>query len=305
MLEYPKNQLEFERQFPSEESCRKYLIGLRWPDGFRCPKCESAESWGQSRNRITCAECHHETSVLAGTLFHKSHLSLEQWFRAAWWVTNQKHGVSALGLQRTLGIGGYQTAWLVLQKLRRAMVRPDRDLLKGEVEVDETFVGGSRPGKRGRGAEGKKLVVIAAEIAGKKIGRIRMRHIQNASAESLEGFIKAAIAKGSGLVTDQWKGYNGVRALGYGHKKVDGEVVGIDEVVPRVHRVASLFKRWLMGTLHGRFETKYLDRYLEEFTFRFNRRTSNYRGLLFYRLLENSVVADPVSCSEIVDGKST
>jgi transposase-like protein len=304
VLEYPKNQIEFERQFPNEESCRQYLMNLRWPEGFQCPKCGAKESWNKSRDRIVCAGCHHETSVLAGTLFHKSHLSLEKWFRAAWWVTNQKHGVSALGLKRTLGIGGYQTAWLVLQKLRRAMIRPGRDLLKGDVEVDETFVGGSKPGKRGRGAEGKKLVVIAAEIDGKKIGRIRMRHIPDASAESLEGFITASIAKGSGLVTDQWRGYNGVRSLGYRHKKVDGEVVGIDEVVPRVHRVASLFKRWLMGTLHGRFEVKYLDRYLEEFTFRFNRRTSSYRGLLFYRLLENSIVAAPASCSTIIDGNS-
>lgn len=301
MLEYPKNQLEFERQFCTEESCREYLTLLRWPNGFQCPRCKNAGKWEQSRNRITCARCHHETSVLAGTLFHGSHLSLSQWFRAAWWVTNQKSGVSALGLQRTLGIGGYKTAWTVLQKLRRAMVRQGRDLLSGDVEVDETFVGGSVPGKRGRGAEGKKLVVIAAEIDGKKIGRIRMRHIPNASAQSLESFITAAITKGSGLVTDQWGGYNGVRRLGYRHETVDGEVVGIDEVVPRVHRVASLLKRWLMGTLHGRFEPKHLEHYLEEFTFRFNRRTSNYRGQLFYRLLENSVVADPVPFSKIID----
>ncbi|MBI4403094.1 MAG: IS1595 family transposase [Deltaproteobacteria bacterium] len=304
MQEYPKNQLEFERQFPTEQSCRQYLMTLRWPDGFRCSKCGNQDRWDQGRNRITCTRCRHETSVLAGTLFHRSHLSLEQWFRAAWWVTNQKHGVSALGLQRTLGIGSYETAWTVLQKLRRAMVRQGRDLLSGDVEVDETFVGGSKPGKRGRGAEGKKLVVIATEIDGKKIGRIRMRHIPDASASSLEGFIKDSIAKGSGLVTDQWGGYNGVKSLGYGHKRVDGEVVGIEEVVPRVHRVASLLKRWLMGTLHGRFEPKHLDRYLEEFTFRFNRRTSNYRGLLFYRLLENSVIAEPVPYTKIINGKS-
>lgn len=302
MLEYPKTLPEFNKTFGAEESCRDYLEKLRWPDGFRCDRCGARDFWRMRRNVHRCAGCRSEVRLTAGAIFHDSHVPLQVWFHAVWWITNQKTGVSALGLQRALGIGSYRTAWTLLHKIRCAMVRPGRDLLSGDVEVDETFVGGSKPGKRGRGAEGKKLVVIAAEIDGKKIGRIRMRHIPNASGQTLEGFIKASIEKGSKLITDQWGGYNGVRSLGYGHERVDGEIVGIDEVVPRVHRVASLLKRWLMGTLHGRFEPKHLDAYLNEFVFRFNRRTSNARGLLFYRVLENCFQVDPSSYESITKG---
>ena len=154
------------------------------------------------KNVHRCRGCRSETRLTAGTIFHDSHIPLQVWFHSIWWITNQKPGIGALGLQRALGIGSYETAWMLLHKIRCAMVRPGRDLLSGGVEVDETFVGGSKPGKRGRGAEGKKLVVIAAEINGKKIGRIRMSPIPNASGQILEGFIKASITKGSKLVTD-------------------------------------------------------------------------------------------------------
>lgn len=254
------------------------------------------------RNVHRCATCRAETRLTAGAIFHDSHVPLQVWFHAIWSITNQKSGINALGLQRAIGIGSYRTAWSLLHKIRCAMVRPGRDMLSGGVEVDETLVGGSKPGKRGRGAVGKKLVVIAAEIDGKRIGRIRMRHIPDASAASLEGFIKSSIARGSHLVTDQWSGYNGVASLGYGHERVDGEVVGIQEVVPRVHKVASLLKRWLLGTLHGSYEAKHLDAYLNEFVFRFNRRTSKARGLLFYRVLENCFQIDVTPYGTITKG---
>lgn len=251
-----------------------------------------------AHGRLLCRGCRAQVSVLAGTIFQDTHVPLQTWLHAIWWITSQKNGVSALGLQRVLGLGSYRTAWLLLHKIRSAMIRPGRDLLSGEIEVDETFVGGPRPGKRGRGAAAKQLVVIGAEKDGKKIGRIRMKRIANASAKTLGGFIIATIAKGSTLVTDMWEGYNGVRLIGYKHQRVDGEAVGIEEVVPRVHRIASLLKRWLLGTHHGGWDPKHL----EEFTFRFNRRTSNSRGLLFYKVLENAVRVGPKSYAEITAG---
>ena len=255
-----------------------------------------------AHGRLLCKGCRAQVSVLAGTIFQDTHVPMQVWFHAIWWITSQKNGVSALGLQRVLGLGSYRTAWSLLHKIRSAMVRPERDMLSGEVEVDETFVGGPRPGKRGRGAEGKQLVVIGAEKAGKAIGRIRMKHIADASGESLEGFITTSITKGSTVETDKWRGYNGIKSLGYKHERVDGEVVGIDEVVPRVHRVASLLKRWLLGTHHGGWNPKHLATYLEEFTFRFNRRSSNSRGLLFHRVLENAVKVGPNPYAEITSG---
>lgn len=236
-------------------------------------------------------------------MFQDAHLSLHDWFNAIWWVTSQKTGVSALGLQRMLGLGSYRTAWMLLHKIRSAMVRPGRELLAGEIEVDETFVGGPKPGKRGRGAAGKQLVIIAAERDGARIGRIRMRRIPDASAHALETFVKGHIQLKSKIVTDGWKGYLGLPKIGYSHCSIPGESVGEEELLPRVHRVASLFKRWLLGTHHGRFEAKHLDIYLDEFTFRFNRRTSNARGLLFYRVLENSVKVDPQTYAKIISRK--
>ncbi len=219
-----------------------------------------------------------------------------------WYVTNQKHGVSALGLQRALGLGSYQTAWAWLHKLRRAMVRPGRDRLSGRVEVDEMYVGGEESGVRGRETQQKSLVAVAAEEDQTRIGRIRMRRIQDASATSLEPFIQASVEHGATIHTDGWKGYNGVAALGYVHQVTNIKQTGekAHESMPRVHRVASLLKRWLLGTHQGAVSKKHLDYYLDEFTFRFNRRTSRARGLLFYRLLQQAVQVDPVPYKRLV-----
>lgn len=207
--------------------------------------------------------------------------------------------MSAQGLQRVLGLKRYQTVWTMLHKLRRAMVRLGRTQLDGKVEVDETLVGGEKHGKTGRGAEGKTLVAIAAEIDGAKIGRIRMQCIPQASERKLGQFIRRNIAEGSTVVTDGWRGYSAAALAGYTHKTVLGESLGEKEVLPRVHRVASLLKRWLLGIHHGRVTPKHLDFYLDEFTFRFNRRTSQFRGLLFYRLLQNAVTMVPPTGREI------
>jgi transposase-like protein len=218
-----------------------------------------------------------------------------------WWITNQKSGVSALGLQRLLGLRSYQTAWAWLHKLRRAMVRPGRDQLSGEVEVDETFVGGPGAGC-GRHVGNKALVAIAVEIRGQAMGRIRMRRVADSSGESLCGFVHAVVVPGATVQTDGFASYLGLSALGYGHDpKIKLGSTPTDEPrLPRVHRVASLLKRWLLGTHQGGVSREHLDYYLDEFTFRFNRRRSRSRGLLFHRLVQQAALADPTPYGNLV-----
>jgi len=300
--DYPENLVEFEQRFATEEQCRDYLFLLRWPQGFICPHCEGREAWQNCRQYWVCCHCGYQASLTAGTLFQDTHKPLRLWFRAVWSVTSQKQGASALGVQRVLGLGSYITAWSWLHKLRRAMVRPGRDRLKGEVEVDETYIGGLSEGKGRRNLEGKALVVIAAQKDGRKIGRIRLAQILDASAESLEPFIQQAVEPGTLVHTDGWPGYKGLEKLGYQHQV---EVLrgkpksAAAEVFPRVHLVASLLKRWLLGTHQGAVRPSHLDYYLDEFTFRFNRRTSRSRGKLFYRLMEQAAALEPVPLKDL------
>jgi transposase-like protein len=297
--DYPRTLAEFEASFPTEAACRDYLFRLRWPDGFRCPRCGHGKAWPLGRVVFECAGCGYQSSVIAGTIFQDTHTALTLWFRAIWWVTSQKTGASALGLQRLLGLGSYQTAWAWLHKLRRAMVRPGRDRLTGRVEVDETYLGGVRPGKRGRGAAGKALIVVAAQEDGHGIGRIRMRRIPDAAAASLRPFIVEAIAPGTVVHTDGWEGYTGLDRDGYVHE-VTVRKAGATELLPRVHRVVALLKRWLLGTHQGAVSQAHLDYYLDEFTFRFNRRTSQYRGKLFLRLIQQAVAGEPSPYARMV-----
>jgi transposase-like protein len=292
--DYPKTVVEFRDQFGTEEACREYISTLRWPTGFICPECQHTKGWPMKRNLYWCRHCGYQVSVTAGTLFHDTHKPLRLWFEAMWYVMNQKSGVSALGLQRALGLGSYHTAWNWLHKLRRAMVRPGRDRLDGVVEVDEIFIGGERPGKRGRGAAGKALVVVAAQEAQKGIGRIRLRRVQDAAGESLESAVWEMIEPGSAVRTDAWRGYNQLTELGYHHKIVRKNPDLGENLLPLANRVASLLKRWLLGTHQGAVQHSHLEYYLDEFTFRFNRRTSKSRGLLFYRLLSQAVDLGPV-----------
>jgi transposase-like protein len=224
-----------------------------------------------------------------------------RWFRAMWWVTNSKAGTSALTLQRLLGLGSYQTAWAWQHKLRRAMVRPGRDRLSGRVEVDESFVGGLG-GAEGRSTATKALIVVATEEVGHGIGRIRMRRIPNASAASLGAFVHEAIEPGSEIHTDGWHGYDRLKTSGYQHRVtyLRGDAELAMEQLPRVHRVVSLLKRWLLGTHQGAVSPAHLDYYLDEFTFRFNRRRSRHRGMLFFRLAQQAVAVDPVPYGRLV-----
>lgn len=302
MEDYPKTVLELEARFSTEEACRAYLFQLRWPEGFRCPRCGSPQAWALARDLYECAQCSTQTSVTAGTIFQDTHKPLRLWFRAIWYVTSQKNGVSALGLQRVLGLGSYETAWAWLHKLRRAMVRPGRERLSGRVEVDETYIGGEHAGPHGRGALGKAIVVVAAEQDGAGIGRIRLRQVPDFTGASLGGAIQDFVDLGSVVCTDGLRAYNGVGQLGYLHEVLRASAQEGTDPLPRVHRVASLLKRWLLGTHQGSVGPSHLDYYLDEFTFRFNRRTSRSRGKLFYRLMQQAVAVDPVPAKHLRGG---
>lgn len=299
--DYPGTLLEFEHWFRTEEACQAYLVKLRWPQGFQCPRCSHRSAWHTSRGLYCCARCNTGVSIRAGTIFEHSRLPLRTWFRAAWWITNQKSGVSALGLQRLLGLGSYETAWMCLHKLRRAMVRPGRELLCGRVELDETLIGGIKKGNPSRYI--KAFVIIAAEIKGNGIGRIRLRQIADDTLPNITTFVRQAIAPGSELVTDGAHAYKHLVPHGYGHQRHVLQHRGQDastNALPRVHRLASLLKRWLLGVHQGSVSKRQLNPYLDEFAFRFNRRLSPQRGMLFYRLLQQCVVVAPAPYRKIV-----
>lgn len=282
---------EFMDQFSTEKACRQYLVDVRWNGQFTCPHCSHVAAWSQSRGVFRCKKCHRDISITAGTVFEGSHMPLRIWFQALWCVVSQKHGVSALGLSRALGINRQKTGWQILGKIRSAMVRSGRERLQGIVEVDEVFLGGVKPGKRGRGAIGKVLVLVAVEDKEKAgIGRIRITVISDASAESLRRAIAAMVEPGSTVRTDEWGGYTSKAMDGYQHLVMKKHLAELGEdPTPLVHRIASLLKRWLLGTHQGGVQETHLLSYLEEFVFRFNRRTSRSRGKLFYRLVQGMV----------------
>jgi len=300
MEDYPRNSIEFEKRFNSERACREYLVGIRWSNGFICPRCRHQEAWVSKEGLYLCKQCQLKVSVTAGTIFQDTHKPLQLWFRTIWYLTNQKYGISALGLQRALELGNYRTTLTWMHKLRHAMVRPGRDRISGIIEVDETYLGGKETGKRGRGAAGKALVVIGAQIEGHHLGRIRLKRVADASGKSLEMAVQETIAPGSIVRTDGWEGYNQLSTLGYAHEIVRKEATIGKNLLPKCNMVASLLKRWLLGTHQGAVHASHLDYYLDEFTFRFNRRTSQSRGKLFFRLIQQAIAVDPIHSKDIV-----
>lgn len=311
--DYPHDWNQFLDWFADEEACLAYIESLRWPEGFVCPRCgETNEAYRSSRGRLMCRACRYQCSVTAGTVFDKTRTPLRTWLAAVWYLTNQKHGVSALGLQRVLGLGSYQTSWAMLHRLRRAMVRPDRERLRGRVEVDESYVGMRDSSKLASGSKPqshtfRSLVAIAVEMQEPKgLGRIRLRRVPAAAGRYLVPFVCGAVEAGATINTDGSSAYHALAEHGYVHKR--SVHLGSDDPahisMPGVHRVAALLKRWLLGTHQGAVQPAQLDYYLDEFTFRFNRRTSRSRGLLFYRLLEQAVLTQPVTYQHIV-GRQT
>jgi transposase-like protein len=300
MEERPLTFDAFIDRFLTEKQCRDYLYRVKWPDGFVCPKCGYQKSHPKREGGFRCAACDSPASVTAGTAFQGSKLPLQTWFRLLWWVSAQKNGVSAVDLQRVFGLS-YPTARKRLQKIRAAMLNPDRGKLSGTVEVDEAYIGPKRKGTSGRGAAGKSIVVVAAEKRGDNaLGRIRMKIVPSASKENLQNFIMENVEPGSTLITDGCGAYRSIREAGYRHIVNDkssavtpAEAAALKNDLPLAHLAISLVKRWLLCTFHGGTQEEHLQSYLDEFVFRFNRRQHAENGRLFYYLLECMVKRSP------------
>lgn len=281
--QFPKTLCEFQRRFSNEKACVEYLIGIRWPEGFECPRCGEKKAYRIGLRRFRCCKCRRDTRVTAGTILHNSHIPIRYWFWAAYFMSTLTPGISALQLQKQLGIGSYETALYLCRRLRNAMVNPEREPLTGIIEVDDTYVGGPGKGQRGRGAKEKVPVIVAVENRGDHTGRVRLGVIQDVSHESINPFICRNIVPGSQINTDGWDGYWGLKTLGYKHRsKVQGVSERAVKILPWVHRVIGNLKTWLRGTHHG-VDPEYLQDYLDEFTFRYNRR--RFREHAFLSLL--------------------
>jgi transposase-like protein len=284
--DFPRSLAEFQGRFATEEDCRRYLVACRWPDGFHCPRCGEPDAYELAgRELLQCRSCRHQASATAGTVLHRTRVPLRLWFAAAYLVTTHTPGFSAVQLQRQLGLARYETAWTMLHKLRRAMIRPERDRLSGVVEVDEAYVGGVEEGRRGgrRRDSSKSIVVGAVEVRGRGSGRVRLGVVRDLSAASLVPFVEASVDPGSTVLTDGWQGYAPLRR-GYDHRPatVGDDPRNASMLLPRVHRTFSNLKTWLKGTHHG-VSAKHLPSYVDEFVFRFNRRRTPmaaFRSLL-------------------------
>jgi len=287
----PLSLIEFQKRFASEQHCAAYLFAARWPDGFACPACGHGKAWPHRGKRFVfqCAQCGRQTSVTAGTVMHGSKLPLTLWFLAAYLVASHSNGLSALQLQSQLGLGSYKTAWLLLAKLRRAMVTPGRSLLDGVVEVDETtiaFRGKDEPpdGGQGRSHRGKILIACAAQTKERALCRIRLHRIADFGKASLHGFIEKTVSPAARVISDGWSGYGNLKAQTHDAKVIGSMPAHI--VLPWVHRVFSNLKTWALGVYHG-LRKKHVQAYLDEFVFRFNRRKNRAAG--FATLLKNAV----------------
>ena len=303
---YPNDFQEFLSQFPDEKSCWLYLIDIRWPEGYVCLYCQSTKYWLTSKHKIHCSQCEKEFSITSGTIFQDTKKPLLLWFHIMWWVVAQKTGVSATNMTCFMGFGSDETSWHWLHKLRRAMVRQGREKLSGVIEVDEAYIGGKEigSGKQGRGADDKCLVVVATECIGRKIGRVRFKIISDASTENLLPFVEDNIERGSEVITDGWPAYSFLsKNKDYIHKEkvISGSGQEAHELLPHIHLVISLLKRWIKGTHQGKMSQKYLEYYLDEFAFRFNRKMSTYRGKLFFRLMQQAVTTPPITNKSLKD----
>lgn len=283
---FPRTISEFQSRFRTEAACLKYLAGVRWPEGFECPVCKHRAAWKIRRGLFRCKQCRAEASVTAGTILHRTRIPLQHWFWAAHLMTTLTPGISALQLQRQIGLGSYRTALSMCRRLRLAMVNPLRDPLQGVIEVDETLIGGRRRKEPGGRGVSKPVVAVAVENRGDHTGRIRLEIVPDASSRSLHAFIRKHIARGAKVNTDAWQGYRGLAALGYRHDpQVQGHETRAGIILPWVHLVISNLKTWLKGTHHGRVDREHLQSYLDEFTFRYNRRLSREHAFLTILIL--------------------
>jgi len=290
--DFPETLAEFTEKYGNDETCREYLIKQRWPEGFKCPRCgHEHATYLEKWERWTCRKCLHQTSLIAETSLRGTRKPLKTWFLAMYLVTSSKGGISAMELRRKLGLGSYQTAWVWLHKLRAAMVNPSRQPLHGEVEVDESYLGGNEKGVKGRQTEKKAIVACAVEKTDNGFGRIRLQLVPDVTQTSLEEFVNANVEVGTTAITDGWKGYNSLGKVGFKHVRIviSKAKASASELLPGVHRVFALLKRWILGTHQGFVGAKHLQAYLDEFTFRFNRRKSKKLTHAFQRLAEGVV----------------
>jgi transposase-like protein len=289
--------MDFQERFATDEACLEYLAASRWPDGFICPACGSRDAWVLARRHLwECASCHAQTSVTAGTVMHRTRMPLRVWFWAAYLVATHHPGISAKQLSRQLGLR-YETAWLILQKLRRAMVAPGRSPLRGEVEVDECWIGGVEPGKQGRAPGPKTLVGVAVEVRGQGSGRLRLAPLADASKPTLGKFVAATTAPGAIVHTDGWKGYGCLAAEGYDHRPRSQRAgIGEEPYLPRAHRAISNLKAWMLGTHRG-VSKEHLPVYLDEYVFRHDRRRTPMAA--FQTLLGLGAAHEPATYREI------
>jgi len=300
--DYPGSYAELRAWFDEDWKCVDYLDWLRWPEGFVCPHCAHVGGWRGSDRRWRCAGCDRRVSATAGTIFDNTRTPLTIWFSVAWQMTSSKIGVSAIHVQREMGLGSYQTAWAMLHRYRSVMVRPGRDRLTGDVEVDESYLGGPESGVAGRGALGKVLFAGAVERGPQRgFGRARLAVIPDASAASLRAFLLANVEPGARVITDGWSSYPAATRELYEHQPTTVSASGLTahEVLPAVHTVFSLVKRWVMGTLQGSVSPEHLQAYFDEWVFRFNRRRSRRRGLLFHRLIAQAAASDALTYNQL------
>jgi len=313
LKDLPRDLPTFLKRFGTDARCRAYLVRARWPEGFRCGGCGHDQAWSHHKRLIEeCTACGKQHSILAGTIFEQTKTGLAKWFLAIYLVTSSKGGISAMELQRQMGFGSYQTAWSWLHKIRKAMVRPERPPLSARVEADETYVGGPRPGKPGRGAGGKTRVAGAIESGrgqarGRRLGRLRLAVVPDVSARSLEGFLDRNVARPATVATDGWPGYAGLAAKGYRHEPLNLSASWGDAALRlrAIHLVFGLAKRWLLGTHHGAVSAKHLPAYLDEFTFRFNRRTARSITHRFARVIQQALLTPPATYRTIVAAPTT
>ncbi len=289
---FPKTAPEFEARFATEDDCIAYWIKARWGGTPACARCQGTRLWVERDGSLfECADCGHQTSLTSGTMLEKTRKPFKTWFRAVFEVSSRRNGVSAMDLQRILGFGSYKTAWSWLQKIRAALVRPDRERLSEAVEIDEAFVGGKR--------RGKSMVLVATETD----GRLRLAHALTNDAETLKTFADASIAADAAVTSDGHAGYNET-ALGERNHTMIVQTPAerrVKDSLQTVHWTVSLLKRWLLGTHGGAVTPRHLQAYLDEFAFRWNRRKTNGVGRISARTIEGLVSHAPLTMRTIID----
>ncbi len=297
MIQPELSLLKFNKRFGTERACQNSLEKMRWPEGFKCPKCEGAKATRiKTRRLLQCSKCHHQVSLTAGTIFHKTRTPLQKWFWAIYLVSQDKGGVSAMRLSKQLELG-YKTAWAMLHKIRKAMAHRDSEYtLSGFIELDDAFFGGAAKGRRGRGAANKTPVLVMVESRGEHAGFIAMQTVPSMEKTQVETVIKETIAPGQNIRTDGYKSYSGLADMGHRHDGTPVPAENASQDLPWVHTAISNAKRFLLGTYHG-VSHKHLQRYLDEFCYRFNRRA--WEKQITMRLLTACIFATPITYAEL------